>query len=318
MKAWLAALAALALSGSASAQGLPPGPIRIVAGFAAGGSSDSMARLIADRMKETLGRTFIIENVAGAGGRLAAEQVRNGPADGTRILLGNTVMMSLAPLVFADMRYDPLADFLPVAKAADYQLVLATGAMTGARTLAELTTWLKARPDGASYGVPAAGSLPHLYALQVVASTGLPMTMVPYRGGAPIAQALAGGHLAMGFSASSDFAEPHRSGLVRVLAQSGSRRHPALADVPTFAEGGVSGADENGWNGFFVAKGTSPGIVSAYAGAVREALADPAVAKRLEDLGFLVAFAPGPDLARQIEAEQAKWRPVVKAAGLAP
>jgi len=306
------------LTGGAGAQELPQGPVRIVAGFAAGGSSDSMARIVADRLKDILGRTVIVENVAGAGGRLAAEQVKAATPDGTRILLANTVMMSLAPLVFKDLRYGPLEDFAPVAKAAEYQIVLAVGEMTKARSFAELRTWLETNRDKASYGVPAAGSLPHLYALEVARSAGLSMTMVPYRGGAPMAQALAGGHLAMGFSASSDFAEQHRSGLLRIVAQSGSRRNPVLPDVETFSEAGVSGAEENGWNGFFLPKGASPALVDRYTAAIREALSDAQVSERLAAVGFLVSFAAGPDLARQIGAEQARWKPVVAVAGVAP
>lgn len=313
----LTGLAALGTASSPRAQELSQGPIRIVAGFAAGGSSDSMARLVADRLRDSLGRTVIVENVAGAGGRLAAEQVKAATPDGTRILLANTVMMSLSPLVFSDLRYGPLTDFVAVAKAAEYQLVLATGAATKAGTFAGLKSWLIANPDKGAYGVPAAGSLPHLYALQVAASTGLPMTMVPFRGGAPMAQALAGGHLAMAFSASSDFTEQHRSGLLRIVAQSGSRRHPVLPDVETFTEAGIAGAEENGWNGFFLPKGTPQPIVDRYAAAIRDALAEPGMVARLETLGFLTAFAAGPDLARQITAEQAHWKPLVTSAGLA-
>ena len=142
--------------------------------------------------------------------------------------------------------------------------------------------------------------------------------MVPYRGGAPMAQALAGGHLATAFSASSDFAEQHRSGLLHIVAQSGSRRSPVLPDVQTFAEAGVQGAEENGWNGFFLPKGTPPALVDRYTAAIRDALADPDVVARLEKAGFLVTFAAGPDLARQIAAEQVRWKPVVAAAGVAP
>lgn len=309
-------LAALIVS-AAQAQELPPGPIRIVAGFAAGGSSDAMARIIGDRIKDSLGRTFVIENIAGASGRLAAEQVRNAPPDGSRILLANTVIMSLAPIVFSDMRYDSLADFVAIGRTGEYPLALATGSMTGASTLAELLAWVKANPDKANYAVPAAGSLPHLYALQVAASAGTPMTMVAFRGGAQVAQAVTGGHVAMGYSAASDLAEQHNGGLLRLLAVSGTTRHPRLKDVPTFAEGGIAGVDENGWNGFFLPKGTPPAIVERYAAAMAEALKDRDVVEKLEKLGFLVTFADGPALTRQIAAEQEKWRPVVKAANLA-
>ena len=315
-RVWLGGFAALVVT-AAPAQELPPGPIRIVAGFAAGGSSDAMARIVGDKIKDSLGRTFVIENVAGASGRLAAEQVKNAPPDGSRILLANTVIMSLAPIVFSDMRYDSLADFLPIGRTGEYPLALASGPLTGAKTFAELLAWVKANPDRANYGVPAAGSLPHLYALQVATSAGSPMTMVAFRGGAQVAQAITGGHVAMGYSAASDLAEQHTGGLLRILALSGTLRHPRLPDVPTFAEVGLAGVEENGWNGFFLPKGTPPAIVNRYAAAMAEALKDKDVIEKLERLGFLVTFADGPALAKQIAAEQEKWRPVVKAANLA-
>jgi tripartite-type tricarboxylate transporter receptor subunit TctC len=318
MKIWRTLIAGLAalVSAGAQAQELPSGPIRIVAGFAPGGSSDAMARIVGDKIKDTLGRTVVIENTPGASGRLAAEQIKNAPPDGSRILLANTVIMSLAPIVFSDTRYDPVKDFVAIGRTGEYPLALATGEMTRAKTLSELLDWVRANPDKANYGVPAAGSLPHLYALKVAESAKLPMTMVAFRGGAQVAQAITGGHVAMGYSAASDLAEQHRGGLLKLLAVSGLQRHPRLQDVPTFAESGIAGVEENGWNGFFLPKGTPPAIVARYAAAMAEALRDKDVVDKLEKLGFLVTFADGAALEKQIAMEQEKWRPVVKAANL--
>jgi tripartite-type tricarboxylate transporter receptor subunit TctC len=207
--------AALAMLGVATA--LPAarpamaqtGAVRIVAGFAAGGSSDAMARLIAERMGELTGRRVIVENRAGAGGRLAAEEVRRAAPDGTTLLLANTSMMVLAPITINDIRYDPVADFAPVAGLADFQVALATGPMTAAKTLADLLAWARSNPEKANYGVPAAGSLPHLTGLEFAKAAGSPMQVVLFQGGAPISQQIIGGHLAMGLGASADFAEQH-------------------------------------------------------------------------------------------------------------
>ena len=135
MKIWRTLVAGLAalVSAGAQAQELPSGPIRIVAGFAPGGSSDAMARIVGDKIKDALGRTVVIENTPGASGRLAAEQIKNAPPDGSRILLANTVIMSLAPLVFSDTRYDPVKDFVAIGRTGEYPLALATGETTRAQ-----------------------------------------------------------------------------------------------------------------------------------------------------------------------------------------
>lgn len=313
-----AAIAVALLIGSMplAAQELPPGPIRIVAGFAAGGSSDAMARLVAEKIELLVGRKMIVENKAGAGGRLAAEDVKRAPADGSVMLLANTSMMVLAPVIFSDIRYDAVDDFAPVAQLADFQVALATGKLTGATTLGELMAWVKANPAQANYGVPAAGSLPHLTALAFEKEAATAMQVVVFQGGAPIAQAMAGGHIAMGLGASADYAEQHRGGLVRLVAMTGKLRHPALPDVPTFSELGFKGLEDTAWSGLFLPKGTPAAVVETYRAAVQTVLGMPDVRARLESLGFLVTFAGPAAVTDLIKQDQAKWRPVVEAAGL--
>lgn len=318
MKAFLAGCAVLA-SAAAAPQDLPfQGPIKIVAGFAPGGQTDVLARLIADRMQAALKRNVIVENRLGAGGGLAAETVKNATPDGSTILISNIVVMSLAPLSTPDLRYDAARDFVPILQVAEYQLALATGSSTGARTLPELVAWLKGNPDKANYGVPAAGSLPHLYGVALANALSSPLTMVPYRGGSPIVTALAGGHLAMGLAGMGDFAEQHGGGALRIVAVSGTSRNPVLGEVPTFAELGYRGFEENGWNGFFAPAGTPPPIVAAYAKVMAEALADAEMRRKLEALGLTVTVRSGPELAARIPAEREMWRPIVKAANLKP
>lgn len=308
----LAALSGLA----ARAQALPAGPVRIVAGFPAGGSSDAMARLIAERLEAALGRRFIVENKAGAGGRIAAEEVKNAPPDGSVLLLANTSMMVLAPVTFTDIRYDAANDFAPVARLADFQVALATGQMTGARTLADLMAFARANPDKATFGVPAAGSLPHLTGLAFAAASGVPMQPVVFQGGAPIAQALLGGHLAMGLGASADYAGQHQSGAMRIVGMTGTRRHPSLPDVPTFAEAGIRGLEDTAWSALFLPKGATPALAETLRAAIQAALAAPDVIARLEAQAFLVNYGAPAEVARQIVEEQARWRPVVERAGL--
>ena len=321
MRRWqrtmLIAAASLLAAAGADAQELAfQGPIRIVAGFAAGGQTDVMARLVADRMQAKLGRSVIVENRLGAGGGLAAETVKNATPDGSTILISNTVVMVLAPLQTPDLRYDPLQDFAPILKGSEYQLALATGALVGARSFKDLAGWLEANPDKASYGVPAAGSLPHLYGVRLAEALKRPMTMVPFRGGPPIVNALVGGHIAMGFGGIGDFSELHRSNTIQVLAVSGAERNPVLTDVPTFRELGLGGFETNGWNGFFAPKGTPAPIVERYAMVMREALAEPEVKRKLEALGFNVVVSSGADLMKQVAAEREFWGAPLKAANL--
>jgi tripartite-type tricarboxylate transporter receptor subunit TctC len=164
--------------------------------------------------------------------------------------------------------------------------------------------------------VPAPGSLPHLYALQVARAAGVPMTMVPFRGGAPIATALIGSQIPAGLSAVADFAEQHRGGALRIVALSGTQRMPTLPDVPTFAELGLKGFDENGWNGFFAPAGTPAAVIERYNAAIVAALKDADVKAKLEALGFLVTSSTAQALGKQVADEREKWRSLLVEAGV--
>jgi len=315
----LAGLASLGAPALSRAQDNPlafGGPITLIAGFPPGGSSDIMARIVAERLASSLGRTVIVDNRPGAGGRIAAAALRGAPPDGSRLLLANTAIMVLGPLANADSGYDPVADFAPIARAADFHLALATGPMTRCRDVEALTRWLRDNPTLANYGVPAAGSLPHLMGIALARSIGLPFTMVPYRGGAPIVTDLAGGRLAMGLSASADFVAQHRADAITMLAVSGTRRAPGLPDVPTFAERGRAGFEANGWNGFFAPAGTLPNVVALYSREIRAALAQADVRQRLEQAGFALNASGPAELGLQVEREIERYRPLLREAGL--
>jgi tripartite-type tricarboxylate transporter receptor subunit TctC len=286
-------------------------PIRIISGFAAGGSQDVLARILAEEFQQALGVGVVVENRTGAAGTIAGEVVKGAAPDGTTLLIANIVTMSLAPFSFSGLRYDSVKDFAALAKTTEFPIVLGTGAMTGAATLAELLAWARAHPDRCNMGVPATGSLPHLFAARLAQSTGLNLTVVPYRGGAPIAQDLIGGQLAMGFGAAADFSELHQAKKLIIVAASGTARHPSLADVPTFAESGVSGLDSNGWNGLFLPAGTPPALVERYHRIVAAALDKPAVRERLIRLGFLVTPSTPQALAGQMAEEMRLWGPTM-------
>ena len=221
------AIAVCALTGSfalpaAAQQELKfQGPVKIFAGFAAGGQSDILARLVADRLKDKLGRPVVVENKPGAGGRIAVETVKPMPPDGSALALANIAQMSTAPLVFTDLTYDAVKDFTPISKAVDFQVALATGTLTKARDYEAMIAWLKANPDKGSSGVPAIGGLPHLFGIQLGKATDLKLTAIPYRGGQPILAALVQGDLAMGWGGVADFIEQHERAGLEVLEGGG-------------------------------------------------------------------------------------------------
>lgn len=310
------ALAATARPGAAAATPFAfSGPITIVVPFPPGGSSDLLARLLAERMAPRLGRPVIVENRPGAGGRIAARAVQAAPADGSRLLLANTAIMVVTPLAYADAGYDPIGGFAPVAGLAEFAVGMAAGPMTGARDLAALTGWLRANPARANVGVPALGSIPHLMAIAYGRAIGVPLTVALYRGGAQIAQDLLAGQLAVGVSAAADFASLHQGGAVRLLAVTGTRRAPGLPEVPTFSEVGLAGFEVNGWNGLFAPAGTPQPAVAALHAAAVAALGDPAVIVKMEQVALIPTPADPATLAAWIRRDRAFFAPLLAAAG---
>lgn len=294
------------------------GPVKFFAGFAAGGQSDILARIIADQLKDRIGRPVIVENRTGAGGRIAVEAVKASPPDGSALVLANISQMSVAPLIYADLPYDSTRDFTPISKVVEFQIALATGRQTQAQDFAAMLTWLKANPGKGTSGNPGNGSLPHLYGLDLAAATGLDLRPIPYRGGAPIVAALTQGDLAMGWAGLGDFLEQHRAGQIRMVAVTGSARAAELKDVPTFTELGFKSVEPNGWIGFFAPAGLPADLVALYHREITAVLRDPGIRARLESFGFVVIAGSPDELQAQVLADLVKWKPVVEKAGIKP
>ena len=309
------ALPAFLAAAPARGQALPP-TITLVVPFAAGGQSDLLGRLLAERLAPALSRTVVVENLTGAGGQIAARSVQGARPDGARLLVANTSVMVLTPLTTANPGYDPVAGFVPVAGTGEFAAALATGPMTGAADLAALSAWLRTNPNRANAGVPALGSLPHLTALGFGRAAGVPIQVVPYRGGAPIAADLMGGQLAVGVAGAADFASLHQGGRLRIAAVTGRRRAPGLADVPTFGEAGVRGLEANAWNGVFAPADTPPALVAILSAAILRILADPAVQQRLESVGLLPVGTDGAGLSGWMARDRNAFRPLLQEAGL--
>ena len=316
---WLAYIVSLALamvgSMESNAQTAPKGPVRIIVGFAAGGSSDIAARMLADKLKDSLGVPVIVENKVGAGGRIAAETLKNATPDGTTFLLTPVVVPVLAPLVFKTLNYDPAKDFAPVAQVATYQFALAVGPNHPAKTVPEFVAWLKANPTQANFGSPAPGSLPHFFGLMIGKATGIEMTHIAYKGGAPLANDLMGGQIAAGVDALSDMIELHRSGKIRIIATSGAQRSLQLPTVATFKEQGFAAIEGAGWIGVYAPAKTPAEVIDRVSGAVASALKDPELRERFVKLGYEPTGTTPAQLVAIMAADTATWGLIIKASG---
>jgi tripartite-type tricarboxylate transporter receptor subunit TctC len=320
LKVLLVALLSFAGARTASAQAYPTKPITIVVPFAAGGPSDAMARILGDRMKATLGQSFVIENVTGAGGSIGVGRAVRAPADGYTISFGH-LGTHVANQAIYPLQYDMLADLDPVVLLPSNPMVMVSRNSLPAKSLQELLTWLKANPDRATAGTAGAGSGSHIGGVYLQNLTGLRLQFVPYRGTAPALTDLVAGQIDIIVDQASNSMQQIRTGNIRAYAITDRKRLSAAPDIPTVDEAGLPGFYMTLWNGLWVPKGTPREAVTKLNAAVVEALADPAVKSRLVDLGLEI---PERDqltpeaLAAWHKAEAGKWWPIIKAANIKP
>jgi len=312
-KPLFAAVAALALAAGAQAQ--VDKPMRILVGFAPGGSADVAARLLGERMAAELKQPVTVENKPGAGGRIAAEALKGAPADGSTLMLAPIVVPVLAPLVFSKLAYNPVTDFAPVAPVANYQFGLSVNAANPSKNVNELVAWWKTNPKEANYGSPAPGSLPHFFGVMIASGTGLDLVHVPFNGGGPLMNALVGNQVSSGIDTLVDQVEMHRSGKIRILATAGATRSALLPEVPTFAESGFKGIEGSGWFALYAPAKTPPATVQQVSAAANKALATPELRERFAKLGLEPTGGSAADLAALMKRDSERWAPIVKASG---
>jgi tripartite-type tricarboxylate transporter receptor subunit TctC len=293
------------------------GTLTLVVGYAPGGGSDRVARVIGDKLHSALGVTVVIENVAGAGGRIAAQQVRRAGPNQNVLMLGNPAVMVVAPLVFKDVGYDPDKDFVPVSRVADYQFAVAVGREVPVREWPHLVAWLKANPEKANFGVPAAGSLPHFFGLMLGDAVKVAPQIVSYRGSAPLANDLLGGQLPVAIDTLDALYAQHAAGKVRILAMSGTQRASFAKDIPTFREAGFNVA-ATGWNAFFAPASMPPAKVQLLGQAIRAAMQDASVRSAFETMNLTPVLSTPAETAQMLKSFRAQWEPVVKRAGFVP
>jgi tripartite-type tricarboxylate transporter receptor subunit TctC len=292
-------------------------PIRIIFPFAAGGSGDALARLIAEHLRVALDLPVIVENRAGAQGRIGVQAVKAAAPDGKTLLLTPVAPMSIYSHVYKSLGYDPIGDFQPISQVATFDFAIAVGPQVPAKSLRELVDWLKANPSQGSYATPAAGTLPHFFAVQFARTAGLDLRHVGYRGSAAALIDLVGGQIPIVFTTTSDLLEQHKGGRIRVLATSDAGRSPFLPEMPTFKEAGYD-IQGTGWYGVFAPAKTPPDMVDRLNKAIVGAVQTPAVKERLLAFALQPTGTSAAELARIQQADSALWEPAVKASGFTP
>ena len=318
-------LAVLALMGAAlaapalvSAQTAAK-PVRILVGFPAGGGTDAIARVLAERLKDELGVPVIVENKPGAGGQLAAQALKAATPDGTTLFLSHDHTISVLPLVSRTPGFDPARDFTPVAGFASFVNALAVSPGTPARTLAEYTAWVRGAGQGKGVvGVPAPASTPEFMVKVLGERSGLDLVSAPYRGSAPMIGDMLGNQIAAGTGSVPDFIEHHKAGRLRVLAVGGTRRQAILPEVPTLAESGIAGFEDLPYYGFFAPAGTPKAALDSFAAALGRVIAQPDVRERLTALGLAVEFMSANQLGAREQAYSRSWTDIIRKTGFTP
>lgn len=310
------ALAALALSAPAWSQAQP---IRILVGFPAGGGTDAIARTLAERLREQLGRPVIVENKPGAGGQLAAQELKASPPDGRTYFITHDHTISILPLVSKQPGFDPAKDFVPVAGFASFVNGLAVSGGTPAKSLQEYIEWVRTQQGGkGTIGVPAPASTPEFLVGVLAQTYKLDLVAVPYRGSAPMMGDMMGNQIAAGIGSVPDFIENHKNGRIRMVAVLGGQRQAILPDVPTFAELGIKGLEDLPYYGFFAPAGTPKAAIDEFSKALAKVLAVPEVRERLTALGLTVEFMNSQQLAQRERTYAKVWAEIIRKSGFQP
>jgi tripartite-type tricarboxylate transporter receptor subunit TctC len=300
-------------SAFAQTQAWPSRFVRLVVPFPAGGGADAIARIVAARLSEIWGQQVTIENRGGASGNLAAEAVAYSAPDGyTMFIAGDFHAVNL--FLFPKLTYDPIADFTPVSLVVQYPCAMVVPNSSPARSVEEFIAYAKTKK--LSFASPGYGTAPHLAGELFKRVAGIELTVIPYRGAAPAIQDVIPGRVDVFFNNIAPLISLMQQNQLRALAVTTAKRSPAAPDVPTLAESGMAGFDVAGWYAFFVPAKTPQEIVRKMHADTVAVLAEPAIKKRLEDLGLFVIGSTPDQLGHYLKAEMDKWGPVIKEAGI--
>ena len=309
--------AAIAASGAAVAQG---NQIRLLVGFPPGGASDTVARVVGERLQKELGQPVIVENKPGIGGRLAAEALKNAAPDGLTYLVAPNASGVFQHLMHpaATLRYDLLADLKPVGVITTYPMGMAVSANVPASNLKEYIAWVKANPAQGNVGTAGLGGDTHFNALQLAKAAGISLQVVPYRGNGPLMTELVGGQLPAGMLVAGDFIQQVRGGKAKALGVLGSKRSPLMPDVPTFVEQGFETGGGDGWIGLWATMKAPKAETDRMEAALKKVMTGGDIKDLLAARVMHADFRPAAEMAQILQRELDHWGPVIKASGFKP
>jgi tripartite-type tricarboxylate transporter receptor subunit TctC len=311
------AVIAVLFAASVGAQaGYPSRPISMVVGFAPGGGTDTVARILAKSVGESVGQQVVVENKAGAGGNIAVDHVAKSAPDGYTIVLANVGALAVAPHIVARLPYDPLRDLAPITMAVVFSNVLVVDARLGVKTLADFVKLARDKPGTVTYGSSGIGGAGHLAGELFKTMAKVDIVHVPYKGGGPAMQGLLGGQVAAIFATPVSSMAQRKAGRVATIATTGATRDPMLADVPTIAESGYPGYEALNWYAYLAPAKTPKEIVERLNAELVKALGAADVRDLLAKQGLEPKPSTSAELANYIEREYATWGRVVKEAGI--
>jgi tripartite-type tricarboxylate transporter receptor subunit TctC len=312
---FMAGCIGLSLTAQAGAALGQSGPLtRIIFPFAAGGSGDTLCRLLAQHISQPLDRKIIVEDRNGGDGLIGIRSVKSANPDGTTILVTTGPTMFLLPMVEAKASFDRDKDFMPVSLLTRFEFCVAIGPAVDARDFAGLVAWLKANPDKATFGVPSNGTIPHFAGSRLEEILKIPLTRVAYRGTTPIINDMLGGHLPFAVITAADAIPQHRGGGIKILAVASEARSPFLPEVPTLKENGIE-LVADAWYGMWLPAGSPPEFAERLSAAVGAALAKPELREKLLAIGLIPVGSTPEGLAQELATNMAFWQPIVKATG---
>jgi tripartite-type tricarboxylate transporter receptor subunit TctC len=310
----LAASLLLLAPAQAQTNSFPNRPIRIITPYPAGASTDLLARTVAQSMSKRLGQTVLVENRAGAGGIIAADATAKAAPDGYTFLLASAGIVTMNPIIYKKLPYDPVKDLAPLTVAVQLPLVVVVNSAVPVRTTQQLRDMATAAPGKLTYGSAGSGTSQHLAGELFKSMAKVDLVHVAYKGGGPAMSDLLGGQIDMMFVQTPSALHQSRSGKIRIVAIGSAKRSPLLPDVPTIAESGLPGYDSDTWYGFLAPAGVPPAIMSKLHAAIIDALKENK--EKLSSEGFVVVGSTPQEMAALIKSDTAKWGAIIRAAGI--
>lgn len=308
-------LVALAAASSVWAQAWPTKPIRLIVPFPAGGSTDVVARLIAEKISPALGQPVIVDNRGGGGGTAGSDQAAKSLADGYTLLMGTSSTHAIAPSLYPKLNYDPVKDFVPITLLGTATILMVVHPSVPAKTVAEFVALAKSKPGHLLYGSTGNGSVSHLTAEYFKTSAGVDLQHIPYKGDSPMTLDLVAGRIQLAFGTAVAFLPHVQSGKLNALAVTDAKPSPVAPRLPTVAASGLAGFEALQWFGLFAPAGTPREVISRMNVEVQKALQMPDVQEKLQGLGMQVTASSPDAFSNFIYAEASKWEKIVKESG---